>query len=221
MNRLIHKLRGHASPPTLASQDAYAQWAINYPPEAHNALMRIEQTAMLAALPPLTGLAALDLACGSGRYSLIAQKAGAARVVGIDNSAPMLRANPAGGGICGEMDALPFTAHSFDVILCGLATGHLPPERMRAAIVEMARVLRPGGSALVSDFHPFMFLSGGRRTFTAPDGTLYAVEHYPHLISDYLAAIKTAGLTLESLAEPRADGMIAPAVLVMRCGKGT
>lgn len=239
LNRLIRAVRRRTAvpPSTLASNDAYALWAASYSPTAHNQLMQIEQAAMLALMPSLAGRDVLDLACGTGRYALIARKADARRVIGIDSSAAMLKAgwgftSPPSRGVLSEfgeresassvklalsnMDAIPFAAASFDVILCGLATGHLLPERMRASLHEMARILRRGGAALISDFHPFMFLSGGRRTFTAPDGTPYAVKHYPHLIADYFEASRAAGLTLDALAEPYAEGMNAPAVLVLR-----
>ncbi len=222
MNRLSRAVRRRlsAQPSTLLSNDAYALWAASYPPTAHNRLMELEQAAMSELMPLLAGQDVLDLACGTGRYALIAQVAGARRVVGIDSSAAMLRASPLSGKLSlAAMDVIPFKAASFDVILCGLATGHLPPDRMRRSMQEMARILRSGGTALISDFHPFMFLSGGRRTFTAPNGTQYAVEHYPHLISDYFEAIRIAGLTLDAVAEPRDDRvnrMSAPAVLVMR-----
>ena len=35
--------------------DAYAAWAPTYPPHAHNALMEVEQTAVLELLPPVSG----------------------------------------------------------------------------------------------------------------------------------------------------------------------
>jgi hypothetical protein len=90
---------------------------------------------------------------------------------------------------------------------------------MRRATAEMARVLRWGGTALFSDFHPYLYLRGGRRTFCAPDGTTYAVEHYPHLMADYFAAISAAGMTVTAISEPtqQVDGAEVPVVLVVRC----
>jgi len=175
--------------PTLPVSAAYALWAETYPPEAHNALMAMEQKAMLtlmAAMPSLAGRSVLDLACGTGRYSRIAAQAGAARIVGADSSAamlgkivaphpptpsptrregekhsvleslPSLWGRDLGWGerlaciVQASMDALPFAEASFDVLICALATGHLPPEAMRRAMAEMARVLRHGGDALIS-----------------------------------------------------------------------
>ena len=177
---------------------------------------------MLQAMPVLTERHVLDLACGTGRYSHLAREAGAARVVGVDNSDAMLRAGQQGAmslAIRATMDNLPFASGSFDVIVCGLATGHLPPASMRRAIAEMARLLRPGGETFISDFHPALYRSGGRRTFTAPDGTEYAVEHYPHSIEDYTNAIADTGMRVSAILEPTANlrGSTIPAVLVIRC----
>jgi hypothetical protein len=63
--------------PTLSSLDAYAQWADTYPPHAHNALMQTEERTMLDLFLDVTGKAALDLACGTGRYGRIALERGA------------------------------------------------------------------------------------------------------------------------------------------------
>ena len=45
-------------------------------------------------MPPLAGQTVLDLACGTGRYGLMAQERGARGVISIDNSAAMLAGNP-------------------------------------------------------------------------------------------------------------------------------
>ena len=72
--------------PGGAIREAYAAWAPHYPPLAHNALMQVEERAVLALLPPVTGLVALDAACGTGRYLRVLEERGARRVFGVDNS---------------------------------------------------------------------------------------------------------------------------------------
>ncbi len=203
---------------TLASVDAYALWVSTYPPYAHNRLMQIEQEAMECLMPPLRDRTVLDLACGTGRYGLLASSAGARHIIGADNSRAMLRSGSV-PAVEASMTCLPFTAESFDVVICGLALGHLPPDGMRLALAEMARVLHRGGEGLFSDFHPFLYLRGGRRTFTTQDGRSFAVEHYPHLPSDYFNAIQAAGMTLVGMEEARAriGGSDVPAALVIRC----
>jgi malonyl-CoA O-methyltransferase len=179
--------------------------------------MQAEERTMRAMLPPLAGRSVLDLACGTGRYALIAREAGARRVVAVDNSAAMLLASPVSQRAQATCEAVPLPAESCDVVICALALGHLP--RLAPSLGEIARVLRPGGCALVSDFHPFIFLSGARRTFES-DGVTYAVEHYAHLYSDYHTAALDAGLRIAQVAEPILDGARGvPVVLVMRFEK--
>ena len=99
-----------------------------------------------------------------------------------------------------------------DVVLCGLALGHLP--RLQPSLDEIARILKPGGAALVSDVHPFIALNGAQRTFAAPDGNVYAVEHYPHLYGDTQCAAAQAGLVIDAVLEPILDRV--PVVIVYR-----
>jgi malonyl-CoA O-methyltransferase len=185
---------------TLSSLDAYARWAEAYPAQAHNALMRAEEAALLGLLPPLDGLTVLDLACGSGRYAHIAQARGAARVIALDNSPHMLAqaAMPLRG--LATMDALPLASDSVDVIVCGLAIGHV--QVIDKVLAACARVLKSDGVLLISDVHPLLFIGGAQRTFNS-GGTTYAVEHHVHLYSAMHAAARTAGLVIDAIAEPR------------------
>lgn len=183
--------------------------------------MQIEERAMLGLMPDLAAKSVLDLACGTGRYALIAQAQGAKRVLGLDNSLAMLQANSHPQVALATSEALPIPAHFIDVVLCGLALGHLP--HLDPSLREIARVLRPGGTALISDFHPFVFLNGGKRTFTALDGATYAVEHYAHLYADYHRAARENGLLIDSVVEPGAElneegrtGSGAPIIIVYR-----
>lgn len=200
LRRLRHLLR--AAPVrlrTLSSAEAYVLWAESYQPVAHNALMQAEQDAMLALMPDLTGRAVLDLACGTGRYSRLAAERGAQLVIGLDSSLAMLRVNTQPLRVLARAEAVPLPAAAVDAVICALALGHLPSPA--PALAEVGRVLRVGGVALVSDFHPFAFLSGAQRTFTAASGAVYAVEHYPHLYSDYHRAARSAGLVIEAVTE--------------------
>lgn len=209
--RLLRRLRSNAPAPTLTSLEAYARWAAAYPPRAHNALMEAEQSAMLELLPPLEGQRVLDLACGTGRYGLIALERGAWGVIGVDNSAEMLAACALKQRVLGTTERIPLPTESFDGVICGLALGHLPS--LEASAREIGRVLKRGGWALISDVHPFLFLSGAQRTFSA-GGRTYAVEHYPHSFADYVQAAHAAGLRLDAVREPRASGSLAPQVPV-------
>ncbi len=193
----------HSSTPraTLSSLAAYERWAAQYPPHAHNAVMQAEEATMKALCPPLTGQKVLDLACGSGRYGLIASAEGATTSIGLDNSIPMLLKNTMDLRAVSTAERLPLASSSIDVVLCGLALGHL--KELDASIGEISRVMKPNGCALVSDFHPFIFLNGQQRTFTTVDGQSFAVEHYAHLYADYYHAAHKAGLQIDAVLEPR------------------
>ncbi len=95
------------------------------------------------ALPP--GSLVVDVACGTGDLSRIAQAAGL-RVVGIDLSWGMIAAGRARGAqtvLQADATTMPFADRSVDGIVCGYALRNLSD--LDAAFAEMARVLRPGG----------------------------------------------------------------------------
>ncbi|HLU08371.1 MAG TPA: class I SAM-dependent methyltransferase [Oceanobacillus sp.] len=214
--RLKHLLRRPVR--TLPSLSAYERWAVSYPPHAHNALMELEQATMLNLLPSLAGLAILDLACGTGRYALLARERGANLVVGADNSAAMLNAAPSSFNRAqATTEAIPLASNSMDGVLCGLALGHLP--QIELSIREIGRILKSGGWALISDVHPAVVRKGAQRTFTAPDGKVYAVEHYLHQAEDYARAAQQAGLVVDVIQEPVLPNSSDPVVLVLRLAK--
>ncbi|MEO1290381.1 MAG: class I SAM-dependent methyltransferase [Chloroflexota bacterium] len=184
---------------TLSSLDAYAKWATVYPAEAHNTLMEIEQGSMLSLMPDLSGKIVLDLACGTGRYTLIAQEKGAQKIISLDNSMAMLQQCASPNITCATTSAIPLPTASIDVILCGMALGHLPT--IETTLSEIGRILKPNGTLLLSDFHPYQYLSGARRTFTDGNQT-YEVEHYVHHISDYVTIAQANHLHLTALDEP-------------------
>lgn len=220
MRKIFRGIRQQLRRPvrTLSSQQAYSLWAATYPAEAHNRLMEIEQATMLVLLPSLDGCTVLDLACGSGRYAKIAETLGAGRVIALDNHFSMVSAAEISLRGQAAMDAIPLPNASVDVILCGMALGHIP--QIDKALRESSRVLTKGGVLVLSDFHPFQYLRGAKRTFAAPDGKTYAVEHYLHLYTDYFQAAQQAGLTITAVREPSLpEGDNTPIVLVLRLEK--
>lgn len=180
--------------------------------------MEIEQEAMLEIMPRLAGKLVLDLACGTGRWGKIAQAEGANCVLGLDNSFAMLQHGVLADCALSDMTALPLPTGSFDVVICGLAVGHLPTEKFRVTLCEIGRVLKEGGEVVLSDFHPFQAWSGAKRTFEGQDGKTYAIEHYIHRYSDYHMAARQAQLQIIEVREPvYQHGM--PVVLVFRLTK--
>jgi SAM-dependent methyltransferase len=100
---------------------------------------------------------ALDLATGGG-HTALAFAAIATRVVAYDLTEPMLRAargslrdqgHPTAAFVAGDVETLPFRDGAFDLVTCRIAAHHFAD--VAAAVREVRRVLRPGGSFLLQD----------------------------------------------------------------------
>jgi ubiquinone/menaquinone biosynthesis C-methylase UbiE len=180
---------------------AYERWAPLYPPVAHNPLMRAEQQAMLQSWPTVAGLRVLDLACGTGRYSRLLAEANAAEVIALDFCVPMLMQVPSGTRVCASMMQLPFAAETFDVVISGLALGHASD--VHPWMMEISRVLRPGGTLLYSDFHPEAARAGLTRSFKDVDDQTRSVPHADYPVAAQIGAAQRAGLRVESVHEVR------------------
>ena len=139
----------------------------------------------------------LDLCCGTGDLSFAMRARGVARVVGSDFSHTMLQRNQEKIRQRGlesaifivEADALslPFKSNSFDGVAIAFGLRNL--ESVSAGLVEMHRVLKPGGKLVVLEFsrltHPlldraFQFYF---RNILPRIGTLFSRASYRLLLS--------------------------------------
>jgi malonyl-CoA O-methyltransferase len=220
----------HAS----STLEAYERWAPVYPPVAHNPLMRAEQHSMLEMWPNVEGRRVLDLACGSGRYSDLLRKANAAQVVALDFCVPMLEQVVAADRVRASMMQLPFQSAVFDAVVSGLAMGHATD--IRQWMSEVARVLRPAGSLVYSDFHSEAIRVGMTRSFKDAADMTWTVPHQVYDLSCQQDALAAAGLTVETVRELRLgmelnetfpgservyrDWYGVPVVLMVRARKG-
>jgi SAM-dependent methyltransferase len=121
----------------------------------------LEIPSVLAAAGDLTGLAVLDLGCGSGVYTRLLRDGGARRVVGIDESAGMIayaaaREREERRGIEYVAGALPAAEHgAFDLVLGVYVLPYAnTAAELRSLCAQAAAALRPGGRFVTLPVHP-------------------------------------------------------------------
>ncbi|MBI4478044.1 MAG: methyltransferase domain-containing protein [Acidobacteria bacterium] len=208
--------------PILEPLEAYALWAPTYAAEAHTPLMQIEEQVVRELLPDVRRRVVLDAACGTGRYLRELEARGARLACGLDLSEMMLRrTHPNAIRVRGDLQDLPFRSATFDVIVCGLAIGHV--DRPGPCLRGLSRLLTRDGILVYSDLHPGGARAGWLRTFRGPDGAEYAVRHHIHSRESHLFGCRDAGLAVERLLEPTIDFPHAfrgwPAALIIRARK--
>jgi ubiquinone/menaquinone biosynthesis C-methylase UbiE len=116
-----------------------------------------QRAQVMQLLQPQRGERALDIGCGPGLTTqALAEAVGEARVLGVDIAAPMLSiargrcaAMPQVAFELCDVNALPCEDASFDIALASQVYEYV--ESVDAALAELARVLRPGGRAVLVD----------------------------------------------------------------------
>ena len=153
---------------------------------------RLWRRAVARAVDARPGQRVLDLAAGTGSSSLPFAAAGA-DVVACDFSLGMLsvgkRSHPDLDLLAGDALRLPFADEVFDAVTISFGLRNVSD--VDAALVEMARVTRPGGRLVVCEFshpvwRPFRTVYSGylmgalpgvaRRVSSNPDAYVYLAE---------------------------------------------
>ncbi len=167
---------------------------------------------------------ALDVGCGEGRFCRMLTRHGMP-VVGVDPTPALLavaRRRHAGGlYVEGSAERLPFADASFDLAVSYLTLIDIPG--IDAAIPEMARVLRPGGTLLIANLNSFNTACANEGWIKDAAGQRrhYPLDHYledramwieyrgirvvnhHRPLSTYMRGLLGAGLVLTHFDEPR------------------
>jgi len=169
---------------------------------------------------------ALDVGCGEGRFCRMLAAAGVS-CVGIDPASAMIeearRRDPRGDYRIGNAEALAFEEASFDLVVSYLSLIDIPD--FRAAIREMRRVLKPGGTLLIANLTSFNTAAVGNGRVADADGKRrhFAIDRYldefptwvewsgirvrnwHRPLGAYMTALLDQGLRLAFFAEPEAS----------------
>jgi malonyl-CoA O-methyltransferase len=200
----------HAVIPTQAGYD---RWAEFYD-EEDNPLILLEESQLGPLFANVSGLAFLDLGCGTGRHALRLAAKGA-KVTAVDFSRAMLdraRNKPGAEKVTfvyhDLTSSLPFPSASFDRLLACLMLEHVAD--LEPLFVEMRRLCKPDGTAIVSEMHPAMGLRGVQARFIDPaTGGRISPRGYPHQIAEYVMAAIKAGWSINHISEHAVDAALA------------
>ena len=187
----------------------YTAWAPIY--DGPNPAIEAEEPVVREMLQQVPVGRALDAGCGTGRHAGFLAGLGH-ETVGVDATPAMLdvarERYPEVDFRDGRLEALPLEDASVDMVVSSLAVCHASD--LDAVFRELARVVAPGGTVIVSDPHPMTVQlggvagfrdrgSGGRRT----DGlTLPFVPNLLHPLHTYVNAAVAAGLEIVECREP-------------------
>jgi malonyl-CoA O-methyltransferase len=161
----------------VSAVEGYELWAETWDATL-SPIVALERRALLPWISSSTHRRAVDVGCGTGRWT--------ARLsaVGVDASPAMLAVAARKGELRGRLAvataaSLPVASASADLVLCALTFGHIRDQA--GAMREFARVLQPGGTLILTDFHPDAAARGWRRTFRR-DGVVYDLENYSYTV---------------------------------------
>src|ERR1035437_2567599 len=184
----------------VSAREGYALWADTWD-ATPSPIVALEQRALLPWIARLHPRRAIDVGSGTGRWT--------ARLsaIGVDASPAMLAVAAGKPGLRGRLaaadaTALPIASGAADLVLCALTLGCIRDQA--AAMHEFARILAPGGTLLLTDFHPATAAHGWRRTFRH-DGRVYELENHAYTLDqlrDAAANLELAESAEATIGEP-------------------
>lgn len=123
---------------------------------AQNAL--VDEVKLMLAELPFDGASVLELGCGKAEKTrLLAETGRLKEIVALEVDDVQHRRNlqvtdlPNVHFRHGGAEAIPAADDSFDIVLMFKSLHHVPMQHMDAALSEIARILRPGGLAWISE----------------------------------------------------------------------
>ncbi|MGI9603312.1 MAG: class I SAM-dependent methyltransferase [Acidimicrobiales bacterium] len=185
----------------------YTAWAPSY--DGVNPAFEVEAPVVHEMFAAIDGGRALDAACGTGRHAGFLAARGF-DTIGVDATAGMLdvarQNHPDVDFREGRLQDLPVDDDSVDLAVSALAVCHSPD--LVPVFAELARVVKPGGTVIVSDPHPTTVQFGGVAGWRDLDAdptqgfVLPFVPNLLHPLHTYVNAAVAAGLEVAECREP-------------------
>ena len=179
---------------------AYADWRAS---ALGRITDRLEDALLTELLGDVAGHAVLDVGCGDGRLAVRLAAAGA-QVAGLDADPAMLRAaasRAATAGVsvelaAGRVEALPFAAGRFDVVVAVTVLCFVPDAE--AVFREIARVLKPGGVVVIGELGKWSLWALRRRVRGWCGNRLWRAAHF-HTSGELRRLAVCAGLAVAAV----------------------
>jgi cytosine/adenosine deaminase-related metal-dependent hydrolase/SAM-dependent methyltransferase len=184
--------------------DPFALWSEVYD-EQPNPLLSLEENFLSCLLPDVRELDVVDMGCGTGRWLQRLAPQHPRSLLGIDNSSEMLaRAKGKVGGhavlLRADCASALVSAGSADLCLASFVVSHVRDLGKFAR--QLARILRAGGHAFITDVHPETAASlGWKRSFRYGDQSI-SLHTHERPIREVMAALRKHGFQVAALLEP-------------------
>lgn len=169
------------------AETAYDKWAAGYDVQDGNLVLDLDNKlfAEMMASYEIKDKTILDVGCGTGRHWHKIYEQHPRRLIGYDISKRMLdrlrEKFPQAEIYHSRKDSFSeLSPSSCDCIISTLALAHIPA--VDTVLKEWNRVLKPGGSIFITDYHPDSLAKGGRRTFNEGNKTI-AVRSYVYPVT--------------------------------------
>jgi cytosine/adenosine deaminase-related metal-dependent hydrolase/ubiquinone/menaquinone biosynthesis C-methylase UbiE len=187
-----------------STSDPFALWAAVYDEQA-NPLLSLEEDFLPCLLPDVRGLDVVDLGCGTGRWLQRFARQHPRSSIGIDSSREMLARAAAKVGhdavlLRANCVSASLSAGSADLCLASFVLSHV--RELKNFARQFAHILRPGGSAFVTDVHPETSAQlGWKRAFRYGEQSI-ALETHERAIAQVISTLEKEGFEAVLLLEP-------------------
>lgn len=191
------------------SATAYDLWAESYDAQPGNLMLDMDETICATLLNglDLTGKQVADIGCGTGRHWHKIFKAKPAKVTGFDVSRGMLdrlavKFPDADTRQVTDNQFTDIGDATYDVILSTLTVAHI--KNLDEALQTWGRILKTSGDIIITDFHPDVLASGGKRTFLHHN-TQISIQNYVHPVTGIIEVLGKSNFYVVHQIERKID----------------